>query len=88
MGIVTHRLAFHSPRQGRDMQFIANLHTQPLFFVLNPPFPKRETWTVKEVVNGTTLNATQDGKSRQLQLCGIEITPDAITQVSNFVFKA
>lgn len=34
--------------------------------------PESETWTVKEVINGTTLNATQDGKSQQLKLCGIE----------------
>ncbi|MGB3533796.1 MAG: hypothetical protein WBA13_09805 [Microcoleaceae cyanobacterium] len=73
MGIVIHKLAFHSPRQGRDMQFILYLHTQPLFFVLNLPFPESETWTVEEVINAITLNATQDGKTRQLQLCGIAI---------------
>ena len=48
--------------------------------VLNPMSPKRESWEVKEVINGTTLNATQDKKSQQLQLCGIEIAPGAEQQ--------
>ena len=40
-----------------------------------PNIPLSESWTVEEVIDGTTLNATQDGKTRQLQLCGIEIAP-------------
>jgi endonuclease YncB( thermonuclease family) len=40
-----------------------------------PNIPLSETWTVTEVIDGTTLNATQDGKTQQLQLCGIETAP-------------
>jgi hypothetical protein len=41
----------------------------------DPDVPLSEQWEVKEVVNGTTLKASQGWKTRQLQLCGIEIVP-------------
>ena len=47
--------------------------------------PLSETWKVKEVINGTTLNATQNGKTRQLQLCGIAIAPGAEQQAVTYL---
>lgn len=41
----------------------------------DPDVPVSEQWEVKEVVNGTTLKASRGWKTRQLQLCGIEIIP-------------
>ncbi len=37
--------------------------------------PVSEQWEIKEVINGTTLKASRGWKTRQLQLCGVEIIP-------------
>ncbi|MGB3191127.1 MAG: hypothetical protein WBB43_17110 [Limnoraphis sp.] len=37
--------------------------------------PVSEQWEIKEVIDGTTLKASRGWKTRQLQLCGIEIIP-------------
>ncbi len=37
--------------------------------------PVSEQWEIKEVIDGTTLKASQGWKTRQLQLCGVEIIP-------------
>ncbi len=37
--------------------------------------PVSEQWEIKEVIDGTTLKASQGWKNRQLQLCGVEIIP-------------
>ncbi len=41
----------------------------------DPDVPVSENWEVKEVIDGTTLKASQGWKTRQLKLCGVEIIP-------------
>jgi hypothetical protein len=41
----------------------------------DPDVPVSEQWEIKEVIDGTTLKASQGWKTRQLQLCGVEIVP-------------
>gem|GEM_PF-2195897 len=51
----------------------------------DPDVPVSEQWEVKEVVNGTTLKATRSWKTRQLQLCGVEIIPGEEQQAETYL---
>jgi hypothetical protein len=47
--------------------------------------PVSEQWEIKEVIDGTTLKASQGWKTRQLQLCGVEIIPGEEQQAETYL---